>query len=142
MPVTNGSTLAAFDADGALAAVRRTVSGPLYTFCEYDTTTFRPLYVDERTIERYDDREEMVEHFERIHANVHMDFMEITLFKNTLFPPAERVEYIVTAMDFLKIVRVYVGDQGLFIALDPDEPVEPVVAAIKDAVGWPPKGNS
>lgn len=141
MPVTNGSTLSTFDADGALTAVRRTISGPLYSFCEYDTTSFRPLYVDDRTLGMYEDREEMVDHFERIHANVHMDFMEINLFKNTLFPAAEHVEYIVTAMDFLKIVRVYVDDQGLFIALSADEPVEPVVEAIKEAVGWPPKGN-
>lgn len=141
MPVTNGSTLSRFDADAALTAVRRTIAGRLYTFCEYDTTTFRPLYVDERTIDMYDDREAMVDHFERIHANVHMDFMEINLFKNTLFPPAERVEYIVTAMDFLKIVRIYVDDQGLFIALGPDEAVEPVVDAVKETIDWPPKGN-
>ena len=135
MPFSNGSTLATFDADAALAATRRCVQRTLCTFCEYDTEDFRPLYVDDRAIAMYDDREQMIDHFDRIHANVHMDFMQMNLFKNTLFPHAERVEYIVTAMDFLKVCRVYVGDQGLFLALDPDEPVRPIVEAIEGAIG-------
>ncbi|QSW99515.1 hypothetical protein [Haloterrigena alkaliphila] len=142
MPATNRSQLCSFDADRVRQVVKNTVSGPLYAFCEYDTETFRPLYIDDRTISMYESKDAMLEHFERIHTNVHMDFMQIELFRNTLFPDAERVEYIATAMDFLKILRVYVGDDGLFIATDPDEPVEPIVDAIKDTVGWPPNQNS
>lgn len=141
MPVTNRSTLVDVDGDAALEAARRTVEGTLYSFCEYDAESFRPLYVDERTIAMYDDREAMIDHFDRIHANVHMDFMQVELFRNTLFPVAERVEYITTKMDFLKIVRFYVGDQGLFLAVEPDEPVEPLAEAIEDATGWPEKQN-
>ncbi|ELY64516.1 hypothetical protein [Natrinema versiforme] len=142
MPATNRSTLAAFDADRVRHVVQETVSGPLYAFCEYDTESFRPLYIDDRTISMYDGREAMLEHFDRIHTNVHMDFMQSELFRNTLFPEAERVEYITTSMDFLKILRVYVGDDGLFISVDPDEPVVPIVDAIKEALEWPPNQNS
>ena len=142
MPATNRSQLCSFDADRVRQVVQNTVSGPLYAFCEYDTETFRPLYIDDRTISMYESKDAMLEHFERIHTNVHMDFMQIELFRNTLFPDAERVEYIATAMDFLKILRVYVDDDGLFIATAPDEPIEPIVDAIKDAVGWPPNQNS
>lgn len=142
MPATNRSKLAAFDADRVREVVQETVSGPLYSFCEYDTESFRPLYVDDRTVSMYDSRDAMREHFERIHTNVHMDFMESKLFRNTLFPDAERVEYITTAMDYLKILRVYVGDDGLFIAIDPDEPVVPIVDAIKATLEWPPNQNS
>lgn len=141
MPATNRSRLSSFDADGVRQAVQNTVTGPLYAFCEYDTESFRPLYIDDRTIGMYDSKDAMLEHFDRIHTNVHMDFMQIELFRNTLFPNADRVEYIATAMDFLKILRVYVGDDGLFIATDPDEPIEPIVDAIKDTVGWPPNQN-
>lgn len=142
MPAINRSELAAFDADSVREAVRETVSGPLYSFCEYDTESFRPLYLDDRTVSMYDSREAMLEHFELIHTHVHMDFMQSNLFRETLFPDAERVEYITTAMDFLKILRVYVGDNGLFIAIDPDEPVVPIVDAIKDVLVWPANQNS
>lgn len=135
MPVTNPSKHSSFDADAACSAARRTVSGPLYSFCEYDSEAFRPLYVDDRTVAMYDGQAEMAEHFEDIHNHVHMDFMQIELFRNTLFPPAERVSYITTAMDFLKIVRMYVDDEGLFIAVAPEEPVEPLVEAVEDAIG-------
>lgn len=141
MPATNRSELADFDADRVRQAVQGTVSGPLYSFCEYDTEAFRPLYIDDRTIAMYDSGDEMLEHFERIHTHVHMDFMQIELFRNTLFPNADRVEYIATAMDALKLLRVYVGDDGLLLALDPDEPVEPIVDAIRETVGWPPNQN-
>jgi len=53
------------------------------------------------------------------------------------------VEYITTSMDFLKILRVYVGDDGLFISVDPAEPVVPIVDAIKaTVVEWPENQNS
>ncbi|SEP87933.1 hypothetical protein [Natrinema salaciae] len=141
MPASNRSELAAFDADHVRRVVQKTASGPLYTFCEYDTESFRSLYVDDRTVSMYESRDAMLEHFERIHTNVHMDFMQRTLFRNTLFPDAERVEYITMAMDYLKILRVYVGDDGLFIAIDPDEPVVPIVDAIKATLEWPPNQN-
>ena len=142
MPATNRSQLSSFDADRVRQVVQETVSGPLYAFCEYNTESFRPLYIDDRTISMYDGKDAMLDHFEKIHTNVHMDFMQIELFRNTLFPEAERVEYITTAMDFLKILRVYVGDDGLFIATDPDEPVEPIVDAVKETIAWPGNQNS
>ncbi|MFC6717256.1 hypothetical protein ACFQGT_05805 [Natrialbaceae archaeon GCM10025810] len=142
MPLTNRSTLSSFDAEGVLRAVEETVSGPLYSFCEYDTESFRPIFVSDEAVAMYEDREAMVEHFELIHGHVHMDFMQIQLFRNTLFPGAERVEYIATSMDFMKILRVYIGEEGLFVAVGPDEPVEPIVDAIKGVVGWPPNQNS
>ena len=57
------------------------------------------------------------------------------LFTDDLFPVAESVEYIVTAMDYLTLLRVYVDREGVFLALGPEEPVEPVVAAIEEVVG-------
>ncbi|WP_226041960.1 hypothetical protein [Natrinema sp. DC36] len=142
MPATNRSELSAFDADRVRQVVQETVSGPLYAFCEYDTESFRPLYLSDETVSMYESRDAMLEHFETIHTNVHMDFMQSKLFRNTLFPDAERVEYITTSMDFLKILRVYVGDDGLFISVDPAEPVVPIVDAIKATVEWPENQNS
>ncbi|MFC6764851.1 hypothetical protein [Natrinema soli] len=142
MSATNRSELTAFDADRVRQVVQETVSGPLYAFCEYDTESFRPLYLSDETVSMYESRDAMLEHFEKIHTNVHMDFMQSKLFRNTLFPDAERVEYITTSMDFLKILRVYIGDDGLFISVDPAEPVVPIVDAIKATVEWPENQNS
>ncbi|QLG48159.1 hypothetical protein [Natrinema halophilum] len=142
MPATNRSELASFDAERVCQAVQETVTGPLYAFCEYDTESFRPLYLNDTTVSRYESRDAMLDHFERIHTNVHMDFMQIKLFRNTLFPDAGRVEYITTAMDVMKIVRVYVGDDGLFLSIDRDEPVVPIIDTIKAIVEWPQNQNS
>ncbi len=84
----------------------------------------------------------MLGHFERLHTHVHMDFMQIELFRNALFPTAERIEYIATSMDALKLLYIYVDDDALLLALESDEPVEPIVAVIKGTLGWPPNQNS
>jgi hypothetical protein len=38
------------------------------------------------------------------------------------------------SIDFT-LLRIYSDRSGLFIALDPDQPVDPVVEAVEDAVG-------
>ncbi|MFC7045621.1 hypothetical protein ACFQH6_09580 [Halobacteriaceae archaeon GCM10025711] len=135
MALTNPSTVVSFDADGAREAALDAVEGTLYSVVEYDARAFNPLYVSDATLETYGDREQMLAHFEEIHSYVHVDFMEHRLFTDNLFPVADHVEYITTAMDFMQLVRVYVGNEGLFLALDPDESVQPVVAAIRGAIG-------
>jgi len=60
MPATNRSELAAFDADRVRQAVQETVSGPLYAFCEYDTESFRPLYLSDETVSMYESRDAML----------------------------------------------------------------------------------
>jgi hypothetical protein len=134
MPVRNASEVVAFDADAACEAVQATVSGTLRSFVEFDRESFNPLYVDDSTRSFYDDEEHMLEHFSQLHSYVYLDLTEMDLFTDELFPVAERVKYITTALDFFKLVRVYYGDEGLFLALDHDEPVEPIVRAIRETV--------
>ncbi|MFB6354516.1 MAG: hypothetical protein ABEJ92_10575 [Halobacteriales archaeon] len=134
MPVTNPSAVVEFDADAALEAAHETASGTLRSFVEFDGDTFNPMYVDDSTLAFYDDEDEMLDHFAQLHSYVYLDLAEIDLFTEELFPVAERVEYITTAMDFFKMVRIYRGDEGLFLALDHDEPVEPLVAAIDEGI--------
>lgn len=134
MPLENDPAIVDFDAAAALAAVRETVDGTLYSFVEYDDDGFNHLYVADETLAFYPDEAEMFDHFERIHGYVHVDFMEMELFTDTIVPIADSVEHIVTATDALTILRIYVGDQGLFVALDPDEPVSPVLDAIGRAI--------
>lgn len=134
MPRRNASELVDFDADAALEAALATVDGPLYSFVEFNVESFNPLYVADETIAMYEDEQQMLAHFEQMHDYVNLDFTEITLFTDNLLPVADEVRYKTTAMDVMKIVRIYRGHDGLFLALAPGEPVEPLVTAIADAI--------
>ncbi|WP_129114299.1 hypothetical protein [Halegenticoccus tardaugens] len=134
MALSNPSTVVSFDAEAALAAIAETVDGSLWALVEYDAESFNPLYVDDAALALYDDEAQMSAHFERIHSYVYLDFSEMELFAD-FFPVAERVEYMVTGMDAFTLVRVYVADrEGLFMTLDPAEPVRPVVEAVRESV--------
>lgn len=135
MPTTNASTVVDFDADGALAAVQARVSGTLRSFAEFDGETFNTLFVDDDTVALYENEAHMRAHFSKLHSYLYLDLAETELFTEQLFPNAEEVSYLVTALDYVKLVRLYQGDAGLFLALDPDEPVQPLVEAIREAIG-------
>jgi len=62
---------------------------------------------------------------------VHLDFTEKEFYKEDIFPLSERVRYLATGFDVFTVVRVYFGDEGLFLSLDRGEPVEPVVDAVE-----------
>lgn len=134
MALENDPEIVDFDAAAALDATHEVVEETLYSFVEYDDSDFNALYVDDATLSFYEDETAMFEHFERIHGYVHVDFMEMELFTDTIVPIADRVEHIVTATDALTIVRVYVAEQGLFVALDTDEPVSAVLDAIDSSL--------
>lgn len=134
MPIRNRGEVVDFDVEAACEAVERTVEGSLRSCVEYDADRFNPVYVDDVTRAFYDDEDEMYDHFDQIHSYVHLDLAEMDLFTEELFPIADRVRYLVTALDAFKLVRVYVDGDGLFLALDHDEPVEPIVEAIHGAI--------
>lgn len=134
MPVSNTSSVVSFDADAVRAAIEGEVGGTLRSLVEYDDEEFEPLYVDDATLAFYEDEERMNDHFETLHSYIHLDFTEMDLFTEELFPVTDHVRYLSTAFDLFTLVRVYVGDEGLFLALDPDEPVEPLVRVIEDVV--------
>lgn len=134
MPVRNASSVVTFDADAALDATEATVSGTLRSFVEFDRESFNPLYVDDTTLGLYEDEAHMREHFAQLHAYVYLDLTEVDLFTEELFPIAEEVDYITTALNVFKLVRIYRGEEGLFVALDRTEPVQPVVDAVARAL--------
>jgi hypothetical protein len=99
---------------------------------EFDTEAFGVLYVDDLTLQFYEDESEMLAHFEKIHSYVHADFTEKAFYTEDLFPVSDRVRYIATGFDVFTVVRVYFDDEGLFVTVDRDEPIEPIVEAIED----------
>lgn len=121
------------EAEEALEAVRDTVDGLLYSFTEFDPDAFNPMYVADETIEYYGDREAMLSHFEEIHSYINLDFTEQQLFSEGLFPDLGEVVYLTTALEDVKLVRVYWDRVGYYVAVEPDEPVVPIAAAITAA---------
>ena len=123
--------IANIDGTKLLHRLRERVEEGLFAVAEYDAERLNLLYIDDATREMYPSEEVMHDHFETIHSYVHVDFAESDLFTDELFPPAETVEYIVTAMDFLTILRVYRGDVGIFLSVSPDEPIDPLVEVVR-----------
>lgn len=131
MAVSNDPSVVSVDAAAMREAVEETVDGPLRSLVEFDADEFGVLYVDDLTLQFYEDESEMLAHFEEIHSYVHADFTEKAFYTEDLFPVSERVRYIATGFDIFTVVRVYFGDEGLFVTVDRDEPVEPIVEAIE-----------
>lgn len=134
MPAKSEPNVVSFDAGTARARIRARASGTVYSVFEFDTNDYNPIYLDDRLMSFYENEQQMRTHFNQIHNHVHMDFMEVNIFENNLFPVANRVEYIVTSMDYLKLLRVYADDEGLFVALERDEPVVPLVDAVRPII--------
>lgn len=134
MPFSNSSRIVDFDADRAVEALQDSVEGVLYSVIEFDDESFNILYVDDNTLAFYDDKDHMLDHFDKVHSHVYLDFTEIDLFTDAIFPIADHVDYITTSMDYMKIVRIYQDRQGLFVALDRGEPVQPLVDTVFEII--------
>ncbi|MDY7082713.1 MAG: hypothetical protein SXQ77_09980 [Halobacteria archaeon] len=134
MPFSNPSKIVDFDADSAVEVIKDEVQGTLYSAVEFDDRRFNILYVDDKTLSFYRDSDHMLEHFDRVHSYVYLDFTEIETFKESILPVSNRVDYITTCMDYLKVVRIYRGRQGLFIALERNESVQPLVDSVVENV--------
>jgi hypothetical protein len=131
MPVSNEPSVVSADAAAMREAVDETVDGALRSLVEFDAESFGVLYVDDLTLQFYEDEAEMLDHFEEIHSFVHADFTEKAFYTDDLFPVSERVRYLATGFDVFTVVRVYFGNEGLFVTVDRDEPIEPIVEAIE-----------
>jgi DNA-dependent RNA polymerase auxiliary subunit epsilon len=132
MPVSNSPELLSVDVEAMEQAVRETVDGSVRSFVEFDEDEFHVVFVDDVSLSFYDDEDQMTEHFEEIHSYVHLDFMEMGFYTEDIFPIANRVRYIASGLDIFTVVRIYFGDEGLFVALDSGESVEPVVEAVEE----------
>lgn len=134
MPVRNPPRVVSFDVDGVQDAIKATIQGTLRSLVEYDASEFNPLYVDDVTLSFYEDEGHMEAHFKKIHNHVQMDFLQHALFTEDLFPVTERIRFQTTGFELFTLLRVYRGQEGLFLAIDPDEPITPLIDAIENAI--------
>lgn len=120
--------------DGPAAALVERMDGPLYTLVRFDPDDFEVRYVSDATEEMYPDESAMFDHFGRIFDYVGIDFAEKALFTDVLLPGSGSVRYMTTCLEAVKVVRAYDGARGVFLAVDPAEPVPPLVAAVEDTM--------
>lgn len=121
--------------DEVVDTVKTAADGPVFVVVEFTPDEFRLAYASTTTREMYEDEAAMYDYFERVHEYVNLDLAENDLFTERLFPTAEEVRYIATAMDIGKMIRVYVEDErGIFVGLPTDAEVEPVVGALLDTL--------
>ncbi|WP_254837633.1 hypothetical protein [Natronomonas marina] len=119
------------DPGPGIDALRRRTDGSLYSVVRFDPDDFEVLYVGEETYEMYPTDDAMFEHFERIFDYVGIDFAEKALFTDVLFSGSGSVQYMTTCLDSVKVVRLYAGSTGVFLGVDPAEPVPPLVDVVE-----------
>lgn len=132
MALLQESQVVDFDADAALDAIDATDGTDVHAVVEYDVHDYRVLYLSDFALDMYEDEAQAFDHFDQIHSHVHLDFTEIDLFTDALFPVADGVKYVTTALDFLKLVRVYHDDTGLFLSLSSTTDEVPIVDTIRE----------
>lgn len=134
MSLSGSSELVSFDADRAVEAVLSVAGDDVHLCVEYTAGGFNVLYADELTLSLYGDETRMQRHFSEVHDYVNIDFAEMDLFEE-IMRAAGSVRAFVTIMDHVSLVRVFTAErEGLFITLDPEADVSPVVDAAREAI--------
>ncbi|WP_049970144.1 hypothetical protein [Haladaptatus cibarius] len=133
MTISNRSSLVSFDVDSAVSALQNAAGDSVHLCVEYDTENFNTLYADQMTLDLYDSEREMVDHFEEVLSYVHVDFMEKDLFEE-VFRDAGSVRSFATFMDHVILVRVLVGEEGLFFTVDTDSDVTALVETVEEVI--------
>ena len=121
-------------ADAWLETLRARTDGTLYSVVTFEPNDFELRYVSDETREMYPTDDAMLEHFERVFDYVGIDFAEKALFTDVLFSGAGHVQFMTTCLETVKVVRVYAGADAVFLGVDPDEPVPPLVDVVKTHV--------
>ena len=134
MSLHNPETVHDVDAVALCEALMEAIEGTLRAVLEFDDEVFNVLYAADSVCSYYGSEAAMLEHFEHVHGFVNLDYTEMDLFTDELFPASEDVHYLVSGLDLFTMVRVYVADCSYFVAIDPDEPILPIVRAVERVV--------
>lgn len=131
--ITGSSILVEFDADAVLETVRAMAGDTIGVCVEYNTRSFNILYLEESLENRFEDLDELYEVGEDLHTTLFIDFTEQKLL-NDFHPVLGEMRASVTYMSGLTMIRVIQEDEGLFLTIEPDAQVTPVIEAIEAAL--------
>ncbi|MFB6178702.1 MAG: hypothetical protein ABEI77_03130 [Halorientalis sp.] len=133
MALREPAELVDFDAETALAAGQEVAGSALLTCIEYTHQDFHPLYVADRYLDRFRDRDQMTAHFAEILAYCYIDFSDRELFEERI-GAAGSVQSFLTRLDHVFVVRLLTDSQGLFVALTPEAPIQDTLDAMRDVM--------
>lgn len=113
--------------DGLTSELASTIEGPLHLLATYDRDTFTTVHVGE-TVDREGPTMDL-------HSYLRLDFLEHEFLTECLFPDTSRVEAETLTLDTRQVLTAYQGDEAVLAIVDNDEPIEPVLRAVR-ATAW------
>lgn len=131
--IRSRSMLVDFDADAAVDAVDEVASDSMGVCAEYTPRSYNVLYLAPAVEAQFESLDELFEVGDDLHTTMSVDVVQRELFDD-YHPAFGEVRAFVTFFEGVVLVRVAVGAEGLFVALEPDSPVTPVVGAVEAAM--------
>lgn len=129
----NPSTLVRFNADAALAAAHDVAGSSLRGCAEFTPSNYHILYLSEIVLDAYDDFAAFIDMADDyLHSIASTDRLERDVGSSNPMVGIPRA--FITCHDHGVRIRVYEGDQGLFLTVDRDVPVMEVVDAVLDEI--------
>lgn len=115
------------DSDVVLSTLRQRSEAEIAFVAVYGATSFDVFYVGDAIREAFDDRDDFRSYISGLAQKARDEFVERGLFAG-LRPVGDRIEFRVDEHDGLQFVHVFCGGRGMLLAVDPDEPVKPLVS--------------
>lgn len=129
----NPSTLVRFDADAGLTAAYDIAGDSLRGCAEFTPSNYHILYLSEVVLDAYDDFSAFIDMADDyLHSIASTDRLERDVGSSNPMMGVPRA--FVTCLDAGVRIRIYNGDEGLFLTTDRDTAVMPLVDAVEDEI--------
>lgn len=132
VPVRNASRLVSLDADPVVERLLEDVPG-LRAVVEYRGDRYRPLYVSDATVEKYGGTATVDDVAARFHRSLYLDLREEDLYRDLLVDVGG-LRAFVLRFEGLTVIRYTDGDEGLYVGLDVEAAVPPVLDIVETTV--------
>lgn len=129
----NPSTLVRFDANAGLAAAFDVAGDSLRGCAEFTPGDYHILYLSDAVLDAYDDFSAFIDMADDyLHSIASTDRLERDVGSSNPVVGVPRA--FVTCLDVSVRIRIYDGDEGLFLTTDRDAAVVPLVDAVVDEI--------
>lgn len=130
MRIEGESSLVEFDAETATERAREVAGDALNTVVEYRGDEWQALFVAADTVEKYGGLEETYDVTDEMHRSLRLDLQERELYADLLGDVGD-LRAFVLVFDELTVIRYTMGNEGLYVALEPEASVRTVIEALR-----------
>lgn len=130
MRIEGESSLVSFDAETATERAHDVAGDALNTVVEYRGDEWQALFVASETVEKYGGLEETYDVTDELHRSLRLDLQERELYSDLLVDVGN-LRAFVLVFDDLTVIRYTMGQEGLYVALEPEANVRRVIAALR-----------